>query len=88
MVLVNISPVLLAGEKYLKTGEKTVPSTVVRGGLSKVSTASSFTLLLVCLGASWFLVSANKRNNDHVTKSYRRLKISLTEIKFVIILAH
>lgn len=34
-------PVLVAGEKKLKTGEKMVPSRVVRGGLLGDSTGAS-----------------------------------------------
>lgn len=36
-----VLPVLVAGEKKLKTGEKMVPSRVVRGGLLAASTGAS-----------------------------------------------
>lgn len=38
---VIVLPVLVAGEKKLKTGEKMVPSRVVRGGLLAASTGAS-----------------------------------------------
>lgn len=38
---VIVLPVLVAGEKKLKTGEKMVPSRVVRGGLLAASTGTS-----------------------------------------------
>lgn len=50
-----ISPFLVAGEKKLKTGEKMVPSRVVRGGL--LTTSSESSNLPLGLLVSWFVVS-------------------------------
>lgn len=58
---VFISPFLFAGEKKLKTGEKMVPSRVVRGGLLITSSESSnFPLGLTGLLVSWFVVATEK----------------------------
>lgn len=55
-------PVFVAGEKKLKTGEKMVPSRLVRGGLLAASTgASSFPFGFI--GLLLQVIASKKRQN-------------------------
>lgn len=57
-------PVLVAGEKKLKTGEKMVPSRVVRGGLLAASTGVS-SLPFGLMGLLLQVIVSDKKDNNY-----------------------